>query len=276
MQVGFIGLGDIGMPMALTLVERGFDVVGSDLTEEKLARLRDAGGAAASGIDDFADCEVVCLAVPDDSVVEAILVEQDLLGVLSSGTVLVHSTVLPDTIERLSSDADGGVRILDAPVSGGASRARDGSLTIMVGGEPDEDAQKVLDALGTTVRCGRPGAGAAVKLANQLSMLASLEALYEGLALTSAYDVDDSLVLDTLKTSTGDSWAARNWGFFDDLARAYDDAGVEVRFRPWSKDLWDVVAAARHAGTSAPLAALLSQILADRVEQHARESGGAS
>lgn len=276
MQVGFIGLGDIGMPMALTLVERGFEVVGADLTEEKLARLREAGGTAASGIDEFADCEVVCLAVPDDAVVEQVLVDQDLLGVLSSGTVLVHSTVLPDTIERLAADADGGVRILDAPVSGGASRARDGSLTIMLGGDPSPEAQQVLDALGTTVRCGRPGAGAAVKLANQLSMLASLQALYEGLALTAAYDVDTALVLDTLKTSTGDSWVARNWGFFDDLARAYDDAGVEVRFRPWSKDLWDVVAAARRAGTRAPLAALLSQILADGVERHAHESEGAS
>jgi 3-hydroxyisobutyrate dehydrogenase-like beta-hydroxyacid dehydrogenase len=276
MQVGFIGLGDIGMPMALALVDRGFDVVGSDLTQEKVARLREAGGTAANGIDDFAECEVVCLAVPDDSVVENILIEQDLLGVLSSGTVLVHSTVLPDTIERLASDADGGVRILDAPVSGGASRARDGSLTIMLGGEPSPEAQRVLDALGTTVRCGRPGAGAAVKLANQLAMLASLQALYEGLALTSTYDVDTTLVLDTLQTSTGDSWVARNWGFFDDLARAYDEAGVEVRFRPWSKDLWDVVAAARLAGTKAPMAALLSQILADGVEQHARESGGAS
>ncbi|WP_019178886.1 NAD(P)-dependent oxidoreductase [Microbacterium yannicii] len=274
MQVGFIGLGDIGMPMALALVDHGFDVVGWDLTEEKLARLRDAGGRAGAGVDDFGDCEVVCLAVPDDSVVESILFEQDLLGILSSGSVLIHSTVLPDTVDRLATAADGGVQILDAPVSGGAARAREGSLTIMVGGEPSAAAQEVLDALGTVVRCGRPGAGAAVKLANQLSMLASLQALYEGLRLTDAYDVDTSLVLDTLETSTGDTWVARNWGFFDKLARAYDDAGVEVRFRPWSKDLFDMVAASRHAGTSAPMAALLSQILAEGVESHARQTEG--
>jgi 3-hydroxyisobutyrate dehydrogenase-like beta-hydroxyacid dehydrogenase len=142
----------------------------------------------------------------------------------------------------------------------------------MVGGEPGPEAQKVLDALGRTVLCGPPGAGAAVKLANQLVMLASLEALHEGLALTSAFEVDTQLVLDTLESSTGDTWVGRNWGFFDDLARAYDEAGVAVEYRPWSKDLWDVVGAARQADTRAPLAALLSQILADRVEQHAKES----
>lgn len=275
MRVGFIGLGDIGMPMAQRLVDSGFDVVGSDLSEDKRAQLRDAGASIARDLHDFADCAVVGLAVPDDETVESLLVEEGLLESLSPSSILIHSTVLPVTVEKLEEmSADGNVRILDAPVSGGASRARHGSLTVMVGGDPTPDAQAYLDALGTTVRCGRPGAGAAVKLANQLSMLAALEALYEGLALTDAYDVDPRVVLKTLETSTGDSWTARNWGFFDDLAANYDRAGVEVRYRPWSKDLWDVVAAARAAGTSAPLAALLSQTLADAVERHAREAGG--
>ena len=272
MRVGFIGLGDIGMPMALNLIDQGFDVVGSDLAEDKRARLEEGGGRLSSDLTDFADCEVVCLAVPDDAVVESILVDQGLAGIVAAGaTFLIHSTVLPTTVERLAS-ADGRDRILDAPVSGGAARARDGSLTVMLGGEPSPDAQRVLDALGTTVRCGRVGAGAAVKLANQLAMLASLQALYEGLELTAAFDVADSLVLDVFQSSTGDSWTARNWGFFDDLAKAYDRADVDVSYRPWSKDLWDVVAAARHAGTRAPLAALLSQILADEVEDHARKA----
>lgn len=275
MRVGFIGLGDIGMPMALRLVDSGFDVVGSDLSEDKCTRLRDAGATIAERLDAFGDCAVVGLAVPDDDTVEELLTDGGLLRIMSAGSVLIHSTVLPATVEKLAElRTDGGVRVLDAPVSGGASRARDGDLTIMLGGDPDSDAQTVLDALGATVRCGRPGAGAAVKLANQLSMLAALEALYEGLALTDAYEVDEKVVLETLRSSTGDSWTARNWGFFDDLATTYDRAGVEVRYRPWSKDLWDVVAAARSAGTSAPLAALLSQTLAATVERHAREARG--
>lgn len=272
MRVGFIGLGDIGMPMALTLVGNGFEVVGSDLSDDKCRQLGDAGARIATAIADFAGCEVVCLAVPDDATVEEILIEKDLLGLLGSGAVLIHSTVLPGTITKLADHGD--VRVLDAPVSGGAARARDGSLTIMLGGEPTPSAEKVLSALGTTIRCGRPGAGAAVKLANQLSMLAALQALYEGLDLTTAYGVDEQIVLDTLRSSTGDTWVARNWGFFDDLAQTYDRQNVPVRLRPWSKDLWDVVAAARAAGTSAPIAGLLSQILAQAVEQHAKNSKG--
>jgi len=71
-------------------------------------------------------------------------------------------------------------------------------------------------------------------------------------------------------TGTGDSWVARNRGFFDDVARAYGDAGTPVRERPWSKDLWDVIAAARAADVALPVAGLLAQVLAARVEAAAR------
>jgi 3-hydroxyisobutyrate dehydrogenase len=78
-------------------------------------------------------------------------------------------------------------------------------------------------------------------------------------------------VLEAVSTSTGDSWITRNWGFFDRVAAAYDEAGTPVRNRPWSKDLWDVVAAARESDVQVPLAGLLAQHLADRVEAHARK-----
>jgi hypothetical protein len=77
-------------------------------------------------------------------------------------------------------------------------------------------------------------------------------------------------VLEAVTTSTGDSRVARDWGFFDDVSRAYDEGGTPVRERPWSKDLWDVVAAARAADVPVPVAALLSQFLAARVEAHAQ------
>jgi 3-hydroxyisobutyrate dehydrogenase len=139
-----------------------------------------------------------------------------------------------------------------------------------VGGDVSEAAQKVLDALGTTVVCGPVGAGAAVKLANQLSMLAALGALHEGLALAEHYGVSEKTVLDVLSSSTGSSWSASNWGFFDKLAATYDDNGVAVRYRPWSKDLWDFVATARDADLHVPIAALLAQLMPAAVEAHAR------
>lgn len=272
MRVGFIGLGDIGMPMAVRLVESGFEVVGLDRDDAKLADLVAAGGISASGAADFDGCSVVGLAVPDDEAVESVLVDDGLLDALGEGsTVLVHSTILPPTAVRLAEVARrSGVTLADAPVSGGASRARSGELTVMLGGdEPTGDAREVLAALGTAVSTGPIGAGAAVKLANQLSMLASLAALHEGLELASRFGADERIVLDVLESSTGDTWVARNWGFFDDLATTYDANGVAVRYRPWSKDLWDVVATARESGFSVPFAALLAQLLPDAVERHA-------
>lgn len=272
MRVGFIGLGNIGMPMARRLVTAGFDVIALDRDPARAAELAGSGGTAASTETDLTDCTVVCIAVPDDPTIEAVLEESGLLAGLAEGAaVLLHSTILPPTAQRLAEVAEGrGITILDAPVSGGAARAESGELTLMVGGTPGTEAQAVLDGLGSTVACGPVGAGAAVKLANQLSMLSALAALHEGLAVSRHYGADEQTVLDVLKSSTGASWSADNWGFFDDLAATYDEARVAVRYRPWSKDLWDVVATARDAGLPVPVAGLLAQLMPELVEDHAR------
>jgi hypothetical protein len=81
-------------------------------------------------------------------------------------------------------------------------------------------------------------------------------------------------VLTAVATSTGDSWVARNWGFFDRVAADYDRGGTPPRERPWSKDLFEVVAAARAVDVRVPVAGLLAQVLADRVEAHAARSRG--
>jgi 3-hydroxyisobutyrate dehydrogenase len=276
-RIGFVGLGNLGQPMARALLRAGWDVAVLDTAPEKAEPCVTEGARAAAGPGELADCAVVALAVPDDVAVEAVLCGSGLLGSLDADTVvLVHSTILPATARRLASmAAEHGVGLLDAPVSGGAERALASELTVMVGGEPGvvERARPVLDAVGSDVRhVGPSGAGSAVKLANQLMMFAALAGAYEALDFARAYDVDERAVLDAVTTSTGDSWVARNWGFFDDVARAYDEGGTPVRERPWSKDLWDVVAAARAAEVRVPVAGLLAQLVAARVEAHARRS----
>jgi 3-hydroxyisobutyrate dehydrogenase-like beta-hydroxyacid dehydrogenase len=273
MRVGFIGLGNIGMPMARHLVEVGHDVAVVDRDKARAGDLAQSGATAVDEPRDLGDCTVVCIAVPDDPTVDAVLLDSGLMHRLAPGSsVLLHSTLLPPTVTRLAeAGRERRVAVHDAPVSGGAARAQKGDLTLMVGGEPDEHARRVLNGLGTMVPCGPVGAGAAVKLANQLSMLAALAALHEGLAVARHHGAADATVLDVLRTSTGASWCADNWGFFDELASTYDAAGVPVRFRPWSKDLWDVVATARDAEISVPVAALLAQVMPARVEEHARQ-----
>ncbi|MGA8113389.1 MAG: NAD(P)-binding domain-containing protein, partial [Actinocatenispora sp.] len=164
------------------------------------------------------------------------------------------------------------VALVDAPVSGGADRARAGSLAVMVGGDrADVEALRpLLSSVGETVtHVGPAGAGEAVKLGNQLMMFAALAGVHEAIDLAAGYGVEDRVLLDATSTGTGDSWVARNWGFFDRVAADYDATGVPVRNRPWSKDLWDIVAAARAADLHLPLAGLMSQTLAGTVERHA-------
>jgi 3-hydroxyisobutyrate dehydrogenase-like beta-hydroxyacid dehydrogenase len=275
MSVGFVGLGNIGQPMARALLRAGLEVAVLDTAPEKAEPCVAEGASAVTRPEDLAGCAVVALAVPDDDAVDGVLCGSGLLAALADDAiVIVHSTILPATARRLAGLAgERSIGLLDAPVSGGAERALAGELTVMVGGEAAvlERARPVLDAVGSDVRhVGPSGAGCAVKLANQLMMLSALAGAYEALDLARAYDVDERVVLDAVATSTGDSWVARNWGFFDDVARAYDEGGTPVRERPWSKDLWDVVAAARAADVAVPVAGVLAQLLAARVEDHAR------
>jgi 3-hydroxyisobutyrate dehydrogenase len=223
---------------------------------------------------DLADVDYLCLAVPDGAAVSALLLEQRLLGALrAQTTVLVHSTVQPETARSLAAAcARRGVAFVDAPVSGGAARARSGDLTVTVGAT-DADlrrARPVLEAEASDiVHVGDPGAGAAVKLANQLMLFASLAGAYEALRLAGAYGVSEEVALRAVSTGTGASWVSQNWGFYDQLSTDYDEAGVPAERRPWSKDLRDVVAAAREAEVPAPLADLLTGVLPPDVASHA-------
>jgi len=271
MKVGFAGLGNIGAPMARCLRGAGFPLTVLDPRPERTEELRRAGATVAGEPADLADCDVVALAVPDDAAVEDVLVRGGLLDRLpDAATVLIHSTILPRTAQSLTERAAGRVDVLDAPVSGGADRAAAGTLTIMVGGPAAALARvrPVLTALAAdVVHAGPAGAGAAVKLANQLAMFAALAGTTEALTLAGRYGVDPATALKVLGTSTGDSWVARTWGFFDKLAADYDAAGTPVAYRPWSKDLWDVVAAARAAEVSLPVAGLLAQLVPGLVER---------
>ncbi|SDS95955.1 NAD(P)-dependent oxidoreductase [Actinopolymorpha singaporensis] len=280
-RIGFVGLGNLGLPMATALVRAGWSVTAYDVNPGPVATMVERGADGADSLGDLAGCRVLALAVPDDDTVTAVLDTPELLDQLADDAVVaVHSTVLPATARELGDRArERSLAFLDAPVSGGAERAERGTLTVMVGADEAalEPARPYLDTIAEqVVHAGPPGAGAAAKLANQLMMFASLAGTHEALRLAQAHGVSVETVLEVARTSTGDSWSAREWGFFDRTAQAYDASQVPVRSRPWSKDLWEVVAAGRVAGVTMPVAGLLAQTLADVVEEHARSvrSGG--
>lgn len=274
-SVAFIGIGNLGESMVLNLLECGWDVIVLDRKAERLESVTAAGATAATDLSDLKDHDIICLAVPDDdAVIQIALGPSGLVHQLQPHqSLIVHSTILPATAQSLGEQFEAaGLGFLDAPVSGGAARARRGDLTLMVGATaPALSAVKELleDVASEVIHLGLPGAGAATKLANQLMMFSALAGAHEALALATAYRVDETEVLKALSTSTGDTWVGRNWGFFDGVAAEYNRLGTPLADRPWSKDLSEVVTAARSAEISVPFAALLAQILPRLVEEHA-------
>lgn len=273
-RTAVIGLGNLGSPMVAALLDAGRPVTVWDKNPAAVARCEQLGARVAAGPRALADHDVIAIVVTDDNAVREVLVDSGLLAALpTTALVAVHSTVLPATAQDLGRlAAEAGVSFVDAPVSGGAARARTGDLTVSAGASDPSlrRARAYLDVIGSAVvHVGPPGAGAAAKLANQLIMFAALAGTHEAIELTQAYGVSPQALLDAVATSTGDCWVARNWGFYDRLTAEYNAAGVPPETRPWSKDLWDVVAAARQVATPLPVAGLLAQVMAGMVERHA-------
>jgi len=195
MRVGFVGLGNIGKPMALRLAAaEDIELTVFDIAPEPVAELTAAGATSAESVAELArSVDLVCVMVRDDDQVRDVL--GAVLGVAGDGqTVLIHSTVAPGTPAQLADTASRhGVRVLDAPVSGGAMGAADGTLAIMVGGDAEafEAARPALDVMGSkVVHAGPIGAGTRFKLARNLLHFVSFTAATEAQRLAEAAGLD--------------------------------------------------------------------------------------
>jgi 2-hydroxy-3-oxopropionate reductase len=272
--VAVIGLGIMGGPMAANLVGAGFDVTGYNRGPEKVARLVEAGGRGAGSVAEAVrGAEVIITMVPDSPDVEAVTGgDVGIFANAEKGALYVDmSTIRPDVAVRVAEDGRAaGLRVLDAPVSGGEAGAVEGSLSIMVGGEPDdvEAARPVLEALGTTiVHVGPSGSGQTVKAANQLIVAGNIELLAEAVVFLEAYGVDTGAALEVLGGGLAGSTVLNRKGA-SMLAREFTPG---FRLALHHKDMGIVTSAAREAGVVIPLGAVVSQLVAALV---ARGDGG--
>ena len=218
-EVGFVGLGTMGKPMATNLVRAGLEVLVFDLDPAPVAELV-ALGARSAPLGEIGErCRLVEVAVWDSAGVEQVLVGdtsgESIIGSAGAGTIIaIHSTVSLATCRTVADAARAGrIGVLDAAMSGGQVRAADGTLTIMVGGErSDFDACKdVFEILGEEVfHVGPLGAGMTAKLCNNLMVLANLEAVREALALATAAGITAERMIELGSASTADSWALRH------------------------------------------------------------------
>jgi 3-hydroxyisobutyrate dehydrogenase-like beta-hydroxyacid dehydrogenase len=270
--VAVAGLGNLGEAIARRLLDRGWAVAVLDRNQRRVDALADQGAEQVDPAGLAASANIVFV-VPDDTAVRAILDAGLREAIGPEHTVLVVSTVLPERARELAELVEEtGASYIDLPVSGGAQRAGDGSLTLFVGAsaEAAENAGALLDDLGEQrFLLGPAGAASATKLAHQLILFATLGGTYEALRLTGAYGIEDSAVLEAVGAGLADSWVVRNWGFYDRLSDDYDEAEVAPDDRPWSKDLREAVLTAADAGLDAPIAGLLAGVLPRTIAEHA-------
>lgn len=210
MKAGFIGLGAMGAPMAGHVAARGLLAVVGNRTRAKADALAaQLGVKAAASAADFAGCGVVALCVSMDA--DVLQQVEALAGVLAPGAVVVdHSTVSVDTARRAQALlAERGIGFLDAPVSGGVEGARNGKLSVMVGGAAGhlEKARPVLEAYAARItHMGDSGAGQATKAVNQVLVAGINEAVCEGLALGEKLGLDPEKLLPTLMAGAAGNW----------------------------------------------------------------------
>ncbi|WP_329036994.1 2-hydroxy-3-oxopropionate reductase [Streptomyces sp. NBC_01725] len=264
-KVAWIGLGIMGSPMAENLIKAGYSVTGFTLEREKLDRLAANGGTVAPSIAEAVEgADVIITMVPASPQVEAIAYGAD--GILENagkGALLIDmSSITPQTsIDLAEAGREKGVRVLDAPVSGGEAGAVEAVLSIMVGGEQaDFDrARPLFEALGRTiVLCGPHGAGQTVKAANQLIVAVNIQACAEAVVFLEKSGVDLGAALDVLNGGLAGSTV---------LTRKKDnfvsrDFAPGFRIDLHHKDMGIVTDAARNVGAALPVGAVVAQLVA--------------
>jgi len=273
-RVGFIGLGDMGGAMASNLAPKGFDARVYDLDPKPMQELAAAGAKPASSCREVGEhAEVLSVCVPADAHVEAVLLGEDgaLAGMAAGSVVAIHSTVQPETIQRMAAAArERGVEVIDACVTGGRAPAMAGALTLLIGGEPAsvEKTRPVLEAYGTTLlHAGPLGAGAKLKLAVNLLTYVNWAAAAESFRLAKASGLDTEIFLEAVRSNGQLSAMQERFVVgqkLPDEAAAGDayQGFVKIQMFNAEKDLAHALELGRKCGIALPAAGVVSQDMA--------------
>ncbi|MEM9478454.1 MAG: NAD(P)-dependent oxidoreductase [Verrucomicrobiota bacterium] len=268
-KLGYIGLGIMGGAMARNLLKAGFEVTVLNRSPAKMEALAADGATAASSPREVAEkSDIVFTNLPDSPDVEQVaLGENGVIEGARDGLVFVdHSTIKP-AIARKIADAFANVNVisLDAPVSGGDVGARDGTLTIMVGGEEAglEKARPALEAMSKTItHVGPPGAGQIAKACNQIMAAAQMVAEAELLILAKSADVDPAKVIDAIKGGAAQCWT------LDQKPPRLFQGNREPGFKAHMqlKDLDIVLATAEEFKSAMPMTKVVTELFREQVQ----------
>ena len=262
-RVGFIGLGIMGKPMTKNILKAGFPVsVVGNRAKAAVEELRPLGVKVVNTARDVArDADIVVTCLPDSPDVEHVVTGHD--GVLDgahAGLIVIDmSTISPTVIKGIAAKAaEKGVRVLDAPVSGGQKGAIEGTLSIMVGGDAKalEECTDVLKAMGKKiVHCGPSGAGSFTKLANQIICAVTWQAIAEGLVLGAKAGVDPAKMVEAVSAGAARCWALEVR--VPEVLKGNFKPGFMAKLQ--HKDLNIALAAGKDVGAPLPVTAIVNE-----------------
>ncbi|OFS26663.1 3-hydroxyisobutyrate dehydrogenase [Brevibacterium sp. HMSC07C04] len=271
--IGWVGLGNMGRPMAANLVKAGHTVQGFDVVEAAVTAAAEDGITPAKSIEEAVkDAEIVFTMLPKGEHARSVyLTEGGVLEVAAKDTILVDSSTIDfDTARDLHSAArEAGYVFLDAPVSGGVTGAAAGTLTFMVGAEDAdfEAAKKYIEPMaGNIFHAGGDAAGQAAKIVNNMMLAISSQGVVEGAVLADRFGLSPETFLNIAKVSSGDSWPLRTWY---PVPGVVDTAAANNGFKPgfavslMRKDLGLALAGGETQGV--PLDA--AQLVADKLDK---------
>ena len=229
-SIGFIGLGEMGLPMAKNLIKAGYELNAFDTDKHRAKEAKKSGARiSASPAEAARSSGTIIVMVRTVDQVKAVFTGKDGLLVGASGprVVLIMSTIDPVTVQQLSGlAAEKGIAVLDCPVSGAKQGAEAGTLTIMVGG-PEETytgCKPIFEAMGKNIfYLGKIGMGESAKLINNLLLLVHMIAAYEAVSIAQKAEIKMDVLLDLIRVSTGNSWIIEHW----DMVRQWKDNYVE-------------------------------------------------
>lgn len=263
-DVGFVGLGIMGRPMARNLIKAGYSLTVYDVVGTSVEELVTDGAQAAGSAREVAErTPVVITMVPDSADSEAAILGEGgvLEGASAGSTVIDMSSIAPGTSQKIAVACEATqVDFLDAPVSGGEPKAIDGSLAIMVGGKQEvfDQYKEMFSILGASiVLCGDYGAGNTTKLANQIIVAANIEAVCEALVLAKKAGLDPNTVYQAIRGGLAGSTV------MDAKAPMIIEGNFNpgFRIRLHQKDLHNALLTGKEIGVPLPVTSLIQQML---------------
>lgn len=281
-RIAFIGLGNMGGPMAMNLLKAGHEVTVFDLVPESIQALVDHGASSStSAAEAVKNAEVVISMLPAGKHVKMLFIEdQDLVANLSKGCLVLDASTIDAASARLVSEslATKGIHMMDTPVSGGVAAATAGTLSFMCGGEQAafEKAKEILSAMGQKIfHAGGAGAGQIAKICNNMLLSVLMVGTSEALKLGQSYDLDPSVLSEIMLASSGRNWTLE---VYNPCPGVMETAPSSKDYQPgfmvdlMCKDLGLAMQAALESGSATPMGALARSLYASH--QSLNDSNG--